>query len=415
MSLQLPPPFPARPVRRALLETLSEIDHSGAAIDRAPAFAYVPPSHTRALDPDNSVVEGIRGAGKSFWWETLHSEPHRTFISRAFPDARIGKNVLIAQGFGAQISSDEAPSKDVLAQLVHQFDPRAIWRAVVAKQAGFNEPFPQQNNWLTRVGWTKENPEAYDALLQQTDATLFDSGQTRLILFDALDQLADDWPSIRPLARALFQLALDLRASRRIRLKLFVRPDMLDDREITSFQDASKLLARKATLTWRRADLYALLFQYLGNAQQGGSEFRHHGLITFGLNWRQEEGGWLLPAQLRTDETLQEPVFIAIAGAAMASGSSGHKRGKPYTWLVNHLQDGRDQVSPRSFIAALRQAAADTEEMAADTAHALSYRAIQQGGAGSIENSRRGDHGRLSLGRNADAPLAWPAHRAMPD
>ena len=41
----------------------------------------------------------------------------------------------------------------------------------------------------------------------------------------------------------------------------------------------------------------------------------------------------------------------------MAGGLHGRKRGFPYTWLPNHLIDGKEQVSPRSFSAALKHAA----------------------------------------------------------
>jgi hypothetical protein len=79
---------------------------------------------------------------------------------------------------------------------------------------------------------------------------------------------------------------------------------------------------------------------------------------------------------LRTDEAVQEQAFIQLAGKAMASGPSGYKRGKPYTWLVNHLQDGLDQVSPRSFFAAIRHAADKTSDA---TSLPLDYKAIQSG------------------------------------
>lgn len=60
----------------------------------------------------------------------------------------------------------------------------------------------------------------------------------------------------------------------------------------------------------------------------------------------------------------------------MGKGASGHKRGKPYTWLVNHLQDGRNQVSPRSFLSAIGEAGTRTED---DFTLPLSPKAIQEG------------------------------------
>ncbi|WP_295442679.1 hypothetical protein [uncultured Thiodictyon sp.] len=372
-----------RLLRLALRETLPPVDQAGAEPERGPAFTYVPPSHARALDPDNSVVQGIRGSGKSFWWAHLTSEPHRRFIRGAFPEVRFDPDLRVVQAFGAQPSSENAPSQAVLASLIKDYPARAIWRAVCAAKVEFAAPFPQAD-WQARVAWVHENPEAFDTLLTQADRELESKNQTLVVLFDALDRLADDWPSIRPLARGLLQTALDLRATRRIRFKVFVRPDMLQDRDIIGFPDASKLWAREAKLAWRRADLYALLFQCLGNSRQGGESFRSLSRVTANLHWRRENvsGGdaWSIPATLRTDEGLQEQLFIALAGkamaSAMASGPSGYKRGKPYTWLVNHLQDGLDQVSPRSFFAALREAADRTAE---DSPLALDYRAIQAG------------------------------------
>ena len=95
----------------------------------------------------------------------------------------------------------------------------------------------------------------------------------------------------------------------------------------------------------------------------------------FGGQWRHVNDAWLVPEMLRADEALQREVFHAIAGPAMGKGP---KRGFPYTWLPNHLIDGRDQVSPRSFVAALRHAVLQ-DNTPADWPYALHYKAIQVG------------------------------------
>lgn len=366
----------AATIRRALIASLPSVDHAGAEPDREPVFTYVPPSHAKALDPDVSVVEGIRGAGKSFWWAQLASERHRSAIVKAFPEIRVGEGVKVVKAFGAQVSSTDAPSQDVLASLATSFPARAIWKAVLAQKAGFAEGFPVDADWSQRVAWVVQQPEAFDRILLRVDQSLEERGETLVVLFDALDRLAEDWQGIRPLAKGLLQVALELRSTRRIRFKLFMRPDMLQDREIMQFPDASKLLARKAALIWRRVDLYALLFQCLANAPAGGNEFRRLCEEELGCEWRQINEFWQLPTALRAEEKEQERVFARLAGTAMASGPSGYKRGKPYTWLVNHLQDGLDQVSPRSFSAALAHAAEDTRE---DSLLVLDYKAIQSG------------------------------------
>ena len=363
-------------LRAALRESLPAVDQAGVADTRGPGFTFVPPSHAKALDIDCSVVEGIRGAGKSFWWSHLASAAHRRYIAAAFPDIRLGPAFEAVQAFGAQSAATQAPSQDVLAALLKKHPPRAIWRAVLAHNAGFGAPFPAAATWAERVQWVAEQPEEFDELLRAKDAELDAKGQSLVVLFDALDRLADDWATIRPLSRALLQLALDVRSTRRIRFKVFLRPDMLQDREIIGFPDASKLLARKADLRWQRADLYALMFQCAANAAQGGAAFRKLAVAATGQRFTSTEQVWFLPPALRSDEKLQELLFEHLAGKAMGSGPSGYKRGKPYTWLVNHLLDGLGQVSPRSYCEAIRHAA---EHTPAETPTALHFKAIQAG------------------------------------
>ena len=80
-------PFPKDAIRQALIDSLPENDQASSVPSAAVAFTYVPPSHARALDPEKTLVEGIRGAGKSFWWSALNSEPHRRYVASVFPEA----------------------------------------------------------------------------------------------------------------------------------------------------------------------------------------------------------------------------------------------------------------------------------------------------------------------------------------
>jgi len=164
-----------------------------------------------------------------------------------------------------------------------------------------------------------------------------------------------------------------MRSMRFIRCKVFARPDLLQDADVTSFADYSKLLATKASLVWQRADLYALLYQCLGNAAVSQKQFATWAEKGKTTSASGAIGNWAVPSSLRYDEDRQEALFERIAGKAMGSSI---KRGKPYTWLVNHLQDGLNQVSPRSFLAALGKAATET---ATDFELPLDYRGIQRG------------------------------------
>lgn len=361
-------------LRIGVQEAANSLDQAGEEPDREPAFTYVPPSHARALDPEATLVEGIRGSGKSFWCAQLASSSHRLFVQSAFSEVKFDAKLKVARGFGTGLRTSEAPSAEVLAQLVeNEYRPKSIWRTVLAVHAKFGGDFAILKRWSDRVNWIQTHPEEFDELLEQADQELDKRGETLLILFDALDRLADDWEHINPLAKALLQVALDARSTRRIRFKVFVRPDILQDSSIVGFPDYSKLLAHKATLDWRRADLYALFYQCLGNTPTGGNSLRDLAKVVLGSELTQVGKSWLLPNKLRVDELQQEQMFIALAGTAMGSST---KRGKPYTWLVNHLQDGLNQVSPRSFFAALKTAAEVTTE---EHHLALDYKGIHIG------------------------------------
>ena len=54
-------------------------------------------------------------------------------------------------------------------------------------------------------------------------------------------------------------------------------------------------------------------------------------------------------------------------------------RGATYTWIPNHLGDTEGRASPRSFLAALKEAARDTDERYPDHDRALHYDSIKQG------------------------------------
>jgi hypothetical protein len=363
----------AQAVRNGVKETAAVLDQAGATSSREPGYTYVPPSHARALHPDATLIEGIRGAGKSFWFAQLASPNHLAFVRSRFPEVRLPEGIEVAQGFGTGLSVSQAPDTDTLSGLADAFRPRSIWRAVVAHHAKIGGEFGALNTWTKRVAWVQANPEEFAVAIEDADRRLEQQGKTLLILFDALDRMAEDWEHIRTLAKGLLQVALDLRSTRAIRCKVYVRPDLLQDAAVTSFPDYAKLLATKTSLVWHRADLYALLYQCLGNAESSSVAFAALVSEATGKTAEPVPSGWAVPVVLRRDEALQEALFERIAGTAMGSST---KRGKPYTWLVNHLQDGLNQVSPRSFYAALGKAAAETAD---DYNLPLDYRGIQRG------------------------------------
>jgi hypothetical protein len=326
-----------------------------------PRFVYVPRSHVRALDPDNMLVVGARGTGKSFWWQALLSETSRATLQ--IPS--ISRGML---GVSAGWSEGTEPDKDTLAGLRRGgADPRQIWRAVLL--AKLDPEIGRMDSWQARVDWVSNHPEAAAKLLRRYDDEA-EAGATRhLVLFDALDRTADEWTERRALLKGLLQVVLDLRSTKAIRAKVFVRPDMIQDPEVLAFVDSSKLVGSRIELTWPRHELYGLLWQYMGNALQGAPVFRR-----LYSGWKKDESGILrMPEALRMNEQVQREVFAEIAGTAMGTNE---RRGLPFTWIPTHLGDASSIATPRSFLAALRAAAVETSE---DSELALDWRSIHTG------------------------------------
>ncbi|WP_373500084.1 hypothetical protein [Desulfococcus sp.] len=336
-------------------------------------FTYLPATHAKALRPESMLVVGIRGSGKSFWWSALQKPEHRETVGK---DIGLNRNTKVSTGFGERPQPDDYPGKDTLTRLLVEFEARSIWRTVVLKQIGggrLPEEFNSLNRWKDRIGWLKENPEPVEQFFYQVDNELESRQTYHLVLFDALDRTADDWKTMNQLIRGLLQTVLDFRSSHRIRLKMFVRPDQIEDPEVAAFPDSSKMLSQKTELYWPRIELYGLLWQHLANEATLGI-FREGCEKLTSVKWRNTEGVWVVPEKLRTDESMQRRVFHAMTGPWMGRD---RRRGFPYTWLPNHLGDTRNQVSPRSFLAALRHAASEKER--SEQPFALHYENIKRG------------------------------------
>jgi hypothetical protein len=359
---------------------------------------FVPKSHARALHLNVPVVVGSRGAGKSFWWGALQSAEHRALVERFAPDTRIRQNTLVRPGFGKVPAIDLYPTRDVLTSLLGQGrSARDIWRTVMVWAVASEQPgLPLLRSWEDRVEWVVANPEPADRRVQSRDVALEGSDQDLLVVFDALDWTSNDWEVVYALVKGLLQVALEFRAHRRIRAKVFLRTDQFDDGRLGGFPDASKIMASKVDLRWLTTELYALLWQLLANHKVQGDDFRE---LVFqkvvnrqGLDESlQSPDVWALPAPTQFDPTVQETLFHALTGPWMGESA---RRGFPYTWLPTHLADAHGEVTPRSFLIALRTAADHSREHHIEHGFALHYRSLHAGvqEASRIRKEEIGEH-----------------------
>jgi hypothetical protein len=333
---------------------------------------FTPSSHRLALDPDVTVVRGARGTGKTYWAKALTDPGLREVAAGSYMMPRL-RRVRVTTAFTTGGGADTPyPGKRRIARLLRGgADPETFWCAIVMTALGVPE-IASLTDWDDRLRWAAENEDAYEDALRKADREARDNGKTRVLLFDALDHLHAERATADRLVSALFQVALELRLTTgALRAKIFVRPDMYDSAPKT-FPDASKLGANAADLTWSRENLYGLLFHRLGNDPGPEAEkFR----ALYGSWDDQGEGRFVAPVDLIADGKCQERAFVALAGPYMGTD---RRKGHTFTWVPNHLQDGKGRVSPRTWLLALRTAANLTAERYATQPYPLHYEALRE-------------------------------------
>lgn len=352
--------FPAAEVRASL----DDLPETMAATTEQPdpRAMFVVLGHERALDPESTIVVGDRGTGKSFWSAALNSPVTRGLIHGQLPRLKLDR-VETSWGFSVSTRNQDHPSRRVLQQLTETgLAAEDIWRAVILHQLAIRylDSIPAKD-WVERVRYVADSPEREEHLLNDISDRLHSENKRHLVVFDALDRTGMDWKAIRALVHGLLRVCLDLNSQSSIKAKIFLRPDMWEDRTIWQFPDSSKLHHSRVPLEWRRTDLYGLLLHWLCNHGTGAGPFRDWLNQRHGLKFEAITAGdvdvYPIPQNLRQDEDVQQAVLLDMATEHMGTNP---RRGKTYTWLPNHLADAKGQVSPRSFLIAIREAQRET-------------------------------------------------------
>ncbi|MEU2179635.1 hypothetical protein [Streptomyces thermolilacinus] len=365
-------PLTAREYRDLLSAALEEAITADARRPTAHTL-FTPDSHRSALYVDNVVVQGGRGVGKTFWYWSLLDETLRGLAADEYRINRL-RRLRVAPGYGLASRHDCYPGPMVLRGLLERGeDPYDIWYTVLLASLG-QPDLLGLTEWADRIAWVRAHPGPAERTIEEADRRAYEDNIVHLLIFDALEHLQAERRQTDRLVGGILRLALQMRfATRSIRLKVFVRPDIFEAAR-HHFADASKLSAYSARLEWTPTDLYGLLFHYLGN--EDGDTARR---------FRESTGGWVPegdgsrqapPRLLSGSEQAQKDVFEEIADPFMGSNV---RRGKTYAWLPNHLMDGRGQVSPRSFLEALSTAAETTRSNHPDHGRALHHEGIRAG------------------------------------
>lgn len=355
-------------------DALSQLDPTSTAhqASKEPSAEeiYTPSSHATALDWSRALVVGNRGVGKSFWASVLAHESSRAVVATSFPRLRLG-DLSVVLGFHEDAATRDgvAPSPNMLQTMLDQgHTAEAIWRAVLLRAAGEAIGQETPGDVLACAKSVTDDPLGYERTMRTIDAAFVARRQRFLLVFDALDRLGSSWETIRRMSEGILRLALEMRGYHALRAKVFMRNDQASDRAIFNFPDSSKLKAERVDLQWPRRDLYGLVFRMLWRAAPNdmGAAAASAGIVVPAASPE-------MPEQLRIVEEAQIRLFDVIAGEYMGSNA---RRGRTYTWLHGHLADAFEETSPRSFLIALKTAAARNPHPAAT---AIDHLGLQDG------------------------------------
>lgn len=300
---------------------------------------YFPPYFARALEPDVSLVTGIRGSGKS----ELCRMVHLRFDSSAPPKRSAGG----------------LPDKDTLGKLLQSPDcnPRLIWKTVLLSQLDC-PPLLTLPSWQGKYTWVQEHPEEVAGYLGARNLEFRQQPGAFVLAIDHFELLADTPSDRARLVRGVLELMLELRTFSKLRVKAFVNSDLLAQPGVADFPGAARVLGAQVELKWQPADLYGLLYAKLGGAATD-LEARLHFQALSAAGWFSPPTlppYWLGPGPAM-DPGWQQALFgyLHQGGLSYASYVGFHK-------LPQDLTDSLGRLSPRTFLAAVRFAAEDSAQ-----------------------------------------------------
>lgn len=368
-------------LREQLLKALQNIPTDGSTSNWSDV--YVPASHLQALHPDRMVVEGMRGSGKSFWTGVLVNSDLRRELGNQLlgidlKAALASITYCHAIALDIKTAASTFPSISELPQLLalSGVTPETIWSVAILRLFPVDPLLEMPTStdtydlWQGPIAWAGQNPGRVARALDVLDQRLVSDNEIALVVFDALDRVSHDLADVSSITAGLLRVMLNLRFAKGLRLKAFIREDVLA-RAGTSVVDGSKLLNNKVKLQWTQADLYGLAFYRI--AQHSSSFRTQFERIAKGA-WKVNAGRFQCSAA--DEPTTQKLFWRALVGDYMGKAAT---KGHSYPYIYNHLSDGLGRVAPRIFLTALQAATDSASKQYAEKPYVIHHEAIKDG------------------------------------
>jgi hypothetical protein len=354
-------------LRQALVD-MSGAGHGETGTDETALRQFLPLSeHARIFEPETFLIIGHRGAGKTQLFRALQTQAGIKAIqsvAKRFDPERLARTKWVV---GYTSSGTEFAAELLFQQFTkgkQPIDLQFVWlgylmRVLIQKQllktSGIPDPLLQavmESGVPIEKLFEAVRASLHAAItsLDQLDARLSQEGDFVFVTYDELDRVSSsDWEQLATIVRGLIQFwSSNARRWRRLRPKIFLRRDLYDRAAIVG-PDVSKISAQRLELTWTPRDLYALLAKrFYNQAPKTVSAYLGNDLPD-GEN--RAELGWF-PTASKLDD--YRPMVEHICGEFMGASAG---KGRTFSWIPTHLQDGHGQVLPRSFVKLFEKAA----------------------------------------------------------
>ncbi len=359
--------------RRQLLIELREMGRaSSAELESGEEFqhAFYPVAeHLRVFDPGVNLIVGYHGAGKSMLFKAAVEQLLSAQTIRRIMGSDVFLHTLAqdkaAWRAGYPLGAD-FPDPETLRRFIGQSSQEQdnsrlladVWLAYLARllPVELKTDALQDVCALRGVNVTdiykvlqQRRPTIIEAL-DDLDARLKQEGRWMFVNYDELDTLGGiDWELMGILIRGLLTFWAEYtRRWQRLQAKIFLRTDLFTNARIVT-ADFAKLASNRLELTWSDRNLHAMWIKRIANMSQNWLAYCQQAGVQFE---RDDILGWI--PRLPNAEAAQ-PLVEKIAGAFMGSNI---KKGRTFTWILDHLRDGNEQITPRALVSLWGYAAA---------------------------------------------------------
>ncbi|HRI64755.1 MAG TPA: hypothetical protein PK156_10955 [Polyangium sp.] len=371
--------------RLELLQTLRSDSGQAEVGGRIKDNFFPIAEHLRAFEPDVVLIVGDRGAGKTQLVRVAQDPDLRKAVKR------IGPNVRLPKGQTEWLNGypmKPGPAKRALDKFVIDAGNQGktatqdFWCAYlmrVLKNVFSDDDRKRFSSLLTapdadveaRVGDFLGAGTSAAVALDQLDKRLQDENRWVFVLYDELDTLYySDWSAMGELIRGLIAFwAHHSRRWERIRPKIFLRTDFYRHHgSQVAGADIAKLAASRVELSWSDKNLYAMLIKHLINLNEPWFDYCS-AAKTEKMRYQEDPILRRIPSFVKKEDA--RPLIERIVGKYMGQTKG---KGDPFTWILDHLRDGNQKVSPRSLILLFEHAAViEAGTMHATHTHVISH------------------------------------------